>query len=477
MAIAFSFTVVGLAASCQSPDRSKTSDPDHATDAAPAFDLADAAPLDAAPDVDLFTPNPDLRPSLDAGIDATIDAASPDLAVGERDGGLDSGSTPPDGDTIPATLFGLHMKRADTTTAWPTAPFGTWRLWDAHVFWKDLEPSRGNWSWTALDRYAQLAGAHGVELVMTLGLTPKWASARPNESSAYGPGNAAEPANLDDWRDFVTTVATRYKGKISYYEIWNETNLKEFYTGSVDAMVQMTQVAYAALKAVDPSIQVLCPSTTEGNTSWLDSFLSKGGKGHFDIVAYHPYTWPAPPEQMVPILQSVKALMAKHDIAGLQLWSTEAGWLIANQQSTVSGSGVLDPTTAAAYVVRTFALNWAGGASRFFWYGWDDPRMGLTDADGVTVKQPGRAYATTYRWLVGARLDGCSADSTNVWVCPMQKANGKRAWLVWNPKSTTAWALPEGASSYQRLVDGDAVSASLAGQSQVSVGPMPILVE
>jgi beta-glucosidase/6-phospho-beta-glucosidase/beta-galactosidase len=42
---------------------------------------------------------------------------------------------------------------------------------------------------------------------------------------------------MDYWRTFVRAVATRYKGQIEAYEIWNEPNLKMFWTGSVEQLV------------------------------------------------------------------------------------------------------------------------------------------------------------------------------------------------------------------------------------------------
>src|SRR5262249_29759607 len=42
------------------------------------------------------------------------------------------------GAPVPNTTFGMQIKRADTTTAWPSVGFGAWRLWDAHVSWSRL---------------------------------------------------------------------------------------------------------------------------------------------------------------------------------------------------------------------------------------------------------------------------------------------------------------------------------------------------
>jgi hypothetical protein len=190
----------------------------------------------------------------------------------------------PSTDTIPPTLFGMHIHHIGTYTPWPAVPFGTWRLWDAYVSWPNLEPNKGQWYFDKLDSYVQLAQSHNVEILLPLGLSPTWASARPTEPSGYNAGSAAEPANIEDWKNYVRTVATRYKGRIRYYEIWNEPNEPLFFSGTVDQMVTLAREAYAILKEIDPEVMVVSPSAVSGvvdlGTPWLENYLMKGGAAY-----------------------------------------------------------------------------------------------------------------------------------------------------------------------------------------------------
>src|SRR5258708_39769235 len=112
----------------------------------------------------------------------------------------------PTGNPIPPIFFGMHIHHmltgAAQPTPWPAIPFGSWRLWDAYVVWPALEPEKGKWNFSTLDKYVAMAEEHHVEILLTLGLTPPWASTRPEEKSGYSPGNAAEPKNMSDWQDF-----------------------------------------------------------------------------------------------------------------------------------------------------------------------------------------------------------------------------------------------------------------------------------
>jgi hypothetical protein len=387
--------------------------------------------------------------------------------------------------TIPLSLFGMHFHRLATTTPWPeNEPIGNWRLLAAYVDWPNLEPSRDKYDFEKLDLYLKLAEQHHVTVILPLVLTPNWASSRPNEPSSYAPGNAAEPKDMADWRDFVRTVGTRYKGRIHEFEIWNEPNLKEFYSGSIPQLVEMARIAYTTLKEIDPSNTVSSPPITSGyGVSWLDSYLKAGGKNYADVIGYHLYVNPKPPELMVPLIKQVKAVMQSNGIGDRPFWNTESGWAIQNAQSAVtaaSGSGfnstVLPLDVASAYVARAYILSWASGVSRFYWYAWDDGIMGLTEADGKTLKPPAIAYREVENWLVGSRMTTCGADQVGNWTCQITRDSGYRGWIVWNPDHSVDFHTPNAwEAREERNLSGTAQKLAI-GQS-IQIGQAPVLIQ
>lgn len=389
--------------------------------------------------------------------------------------------TPPNS-LIPPSYFGMHIHRAVSTTPWPSVPFKSWRLWDANVAWPWLEPVQGKWNFKELDKLVDLASKHNVEVLLPLGLSPRWASARPGEKSSYSPGNAAEPADINNWRTYVRTVALRYRGKIHYYEIWNEPNLPGFFTGSVDTMLILTKEARKILKEVDPSIIVVSPSATgQGGSEWFDKFLKQGGSQYVDVIGYHIYVSPAPPENVVRLVRTIKGSMTKYGVTK-PLWNTEAGWFMANKKTNVKAdasgfkSKILNSDEGIAYVARAFILNWAMGVERFYWYAWDNGEMGLTEADGKTVKAQAVAYAEIQKWLVGARMVKCTSDGTGTWVCQLARDGGYNSRIVWNPDKKTSFLLPEawGVSEVRDLSGNK--RAVKKGSASVEIGPIPQLL-
>jgi hypothetical protein len=342
---------------------------------------------------------------------------------------------------IPASFFGMHIHHmvspngTDPLTLWPNTRVPEWRLWDARVTWPDLEPNRGQWRFDNLDKSLALAEAHHAEVLMTLGLTPRWASARPEEPSGYQPGFAAEPKDLEDWRTFVRTFATRYKGRVRNYEIWNEPNLKEFWSGSTDQMVVLTREASQIIHSIDPHAVVVSPPATGGyGVKWLLEFLSKGGGQYVDVIGYHFYVGDQPPEAMVSVIQAVKQTMVNNGVGGKPLWDTEAGWFKPNPFPS--------DELGAAYLARAYILNWAAGVQRFYWYAWDNHLMTIetTEEDDETLRPAGRTFGIIQKWLMDARMDWCDEDSDHTWTCQLNR-KGALQWIVWNPDGTKPLAL------------------------------------
>jgi hypothetical protein len=375
---------------------------------------------------------------------------------------------------IPPTYFGMHIHQAATTTPWPAIPFGAWRLWDAGVTWPDLESRTSNWDFTLLDQYVALAQKHNVALLLPLGLTPTWASARPGEPSEhFQPGNLAAPKYIEDWRIYVSTVARRYKGRIRNYEIWNEPNLKEYWTGTTKELITLAHEASQILRDIDPTVTIVGPSATDRETGpgWLDDYLSAGGGMYLDAIAHHLYVFPSPPEALLPFAGRVRQVMAKHGMADKPLWNSELGWALPKVFSS--------DMEAAGYLARAYLLNWIGGVQRCYWYAWDNQEwatLWLTETDSRTLKPAAIAYREIENWLIGARIVSYLVDSANTSVCLLTRGDNYTARIVWNPDGDRTYLAPP-AWQIKHLRDLTGARRDLSAGTSVQIGPVPILLE
>ena len=381
--------------------------------------------------------------------------------------------TPPQ--PIPPSYFGMHIQHtvisdeAAPLTPWPSVTVTEWRLWDARVTWPEIEPQKGEWRFATLDKSVAIAREHNAKVVLTLGFTPHWASARPQEFVGYNPGWAAEPADLEDWRVFVRTVATRYKGRIHIYEIWNEPNLTKIYwTGSTEQMIALVREADQIIKSIDPSAILVSPSaTSDDGLKWLSEFLSKGGGQYVDVIGYHFYVFPADPEAMVALIEKVKQIMLSNGAGSKPLWNTESGW---PDPKPFPSEGL-----AAAYLARAFILNWALGVRRFYWYSWDDHSwvsIQTTEKDNATLTPSGRAYGIMQDWLVGAKMTACDEDADHTWICELVRS-GSSQWIVWNPVVTKMFEPPS--TWHIEYVTSLLQKRSVFKESSLMVGPVPKL--
>lgn len=379
---------------------------------------------------------------------------------------------------ITSQLFGLHV--SDPGSNWPQVPFSTIRLHDTGTSWREMQPARGTWNFSTLDARVDRAISGRREVLMVLGQTPRWASKRPNEDSYYGPGAAAEPADMMAWRAYVRTLAIRYKGRIRTWELWNEPNVRGFFTGSPQTMVAMAREAYVVLKHIDPKNVVVSPGMavrTLNSPVWLDRYLGLGGGKYLDIVGVHLYVLSRQrPESILGSVSRVRLIMAKHRISR-PIWNTESGY--GRTAETPETSELYTGQTAMAYVARTYILTAHAHVDRTYWYAWDDRGFGglyLTAADRRTPSDAGRAYGVTYQWLVRSRLLRCSRTATGAragtYTCLLTRGRDRME-ISWHPTRSYLAPVPAGYRSVSRL-DGSTVSTK-AG-TLIRISPMPIMV-
>jgi hypothetical protein len=177
----------------------------------------------------------------------------------------------------------------------------------------------------------------------------------------------------------------------------------------------------------------------------------------------------SPPEEMVPYIQTVQAIMRAYGVGNKPLWNTEVGWS--------KPSPFPSDELGAAYLARTYLLNWATGVRRLYWYAWIGGTSGFLslftiEPDGSTIKPAGTAYGVIQKWLTGTVMNWCAPDANQTWTCQL-KAHGKPEWIVWNPNQNTCLA-PPGPSI--KNVTPLLSEAHPADRSCIEVGPTPELL-
>jgi hypothetical protein len=168
--------------------------------------------------------------------------------------------------------------------------------------WNIIEPTEGQFDFTAADQALELAKKHGVSFLPVLGgriavtgksRLPGWLLPRCTIRTATPyrnrPQTMKEFPPLESWRNYIRAIAQRYAGRITHYEILNEPNADFF----PEEYLSLLKIAYEELKAADPNCKIIafCSSGDYGLPvgDFLDQCAKLGGLDYADIASYHPY--------------------------------------------------------------------------------------------------------------------------------------------------------------------------------------------
>ncbi|MGB8802822.1 MAG: glycosyl hydrolase [Candidatus Acidiferrales bacterium] len=227
---------------------------------------------------------------------------------------------------IPSTYFGMHIIGPYD---WPTVPIGSLGKVTG-VEWAYVEATKGQFNWSRLDQFVDLANAHGIGLMYSNVGVPPWAAADQSTCHPqpyFGPYCSGTVSNLQDWDEFVTELVTRYKGRIQTYELWNEPEI--YFTGTMDQFVVLTQHEHDIIRLNDPAATILSPSMVSEGYAYLDDYFATGGSTDVDAVAIHTYPDPSNviAETVTQSLSiTIKRVMTKYGLSAKPIWSTEGSW-------------------------------------------------------------------------------------------------------------------------------------------------------
>jgi hypothetical protein len=259
------------------------------------------------------------------------------------------------------------------------------------VEWRTIQSGPGQYDYGELDNIVNSAAASHLNVLLSIAKAPTWASLTLPGANGNPPVTVPYPAHPSDLAAFMTNMATRYKGKVQAYEVWNEENFAvEVGPNNINAgnYVQLLHAAHDALKAVDPSIIVVSgaptPTGVNNPTIAIDDaayigqmYAYNGGevKNYFDVLGTHAEAWANPPEENFanhtpgrPFsnhpsfyfrrLEDYRAIMVTANDSGKQMFETEFGYDSCPYPNPVPPGydycALISEQQQADYLVRAF---------------------------------------------------------------------------------------------------------------------------
>jgi hypothetical protein len=251
------------------------------------------------------------------------------------------------------------------------------RLWDNGVAWKDIHTAPDTYDWSRLDALVAKAGSR--HLTYVIAACPRWLAKYPDNphyAPWLGPGSNSMPYSLDEANKFAWNLATRYKGRIKAYEVWNEPQLADFLYPYNDAecntLAAMTKRFYSTIKACDPAALVLSasvlPRESSGGMNKARRYLAAMQRKDWNVDAMACHIYPevgywAP--RWGNMLQDVVSTLKSMGCPTSKLWVTETGY------------GLLGPDTTDQQDATAVKGTYDRDGGRFvFWYAWNRPDLG-----------------------------------------------------------------------------------------------------
>jgi len=378
-----------------------------------------------------------------------------DSSAGGSSGGSGESTTDvviDDPNAVKPSLIGMHIEGVEVE-AWSAAPFGALRLWDNGTAWSQIEVEQGVFNWANLDGAIANANSKGLtDILMVLGTTPSWAASEQTDpDTVYPPypGANTAPANFEDWDTWVRTVVTRYQGRITSYQIWNEASYTNFWNGTPEEMAELTKRAYDIIKEVDPAALVVAASPAVRLTGRFDKFFPAyltalaELEWPIDVLAVHTYpSADGDPTSRGVLIDAVKsALAAAGAPAELPLWDTELNYGLAGPgalpRQEITGA------RAAGFVVRTYIDDLRYGIDRSYWYIYTQQPYDLLGVQVFPGSDGEQGFYALANWVTGASFDGCTETAVEV-ACTFSKDG--ISWLVsWAQAGEVTTVAPAGA--------------------------------
>lgn len=256
------------------------------------------------------------------------------------------------------------------------------RSWDPAPFaWKSVEPEENKYCFNITDKYVEYSLKHGLEVLPVLGgmffeypakvknhphMQADWLRKKseivPTIKCFQERGRKALKFQMQDWERMITTIATRYKGKIKQYEIMNEPNsIWQDFTTYLPYLKRANEI----LKSIDQENRVIGFSTSSDYGADINGFLATllpmGAGKYSDAVSFHSYAslFEDSPKPADKLIDNFKTFLKRNEVVQ-PLWHSELYYL--NPESRLGGGDHKNgPVFHAGYLIRRYVLDSANG--------------------------------------------------------------------------------------------------------------------
>lgn len=227
--------------------------------------------------------------------------------------------------------------------------------------WSSVERQKGIYDFERTGYDALTAGCtrRGIRIIYILDYSNKLYEQE--QSVRTEPGRKAFAA-------FAEAAAKRYNGNGIFWEVWNEPNLKQFWSPQpgIDDYCRLVEQVAPPVRQADPSGVVVAPATSGIPFDWLEACFKKGLFTWINVLSVHPYRSQSP-EAVVKDYGRLRKLIEQYAPQGKQIPIISGEWGYSNINWDKTR---LSNEQQACYLVRMFLTNLHQRVPVSIWYDW-----------------------------------------------------------------------------------------------------------
>lgn len=276
------------------------------------------------------------------------------------------------------------------------------------LYWKTYEQEMGVYKLPdAWNNYINEAIKRGIEPLIILDFGNKLYTATDDTMPT-------EEGELKAFGNYVYNLVSDLKGRVKYFEVWNEPNLAGVETGVQYA--RLLKVAYNKVKEANPEAKVVGFAQAGVSPEFMDYMAQEDPNifTYMDLASFHEYCKGKPPENSTytGIVTYCAQKLRERCGDNTEIWLTEMG-LSENE------IGITEKE-AAEYAVRSVLWNDAEKLYKnIFYYTWingtgsegfREANFGLLNQD-YTAKKGYVAYTAMSYFLGGASFEKRDIDA------------------------------------------------------------------
>lgn len=187
--------------------------------------------------------------------------------------------------------------------------------------WSDIEPKRGTFNFSKYDLFVDRLSKNKIGILGILNYGTEWAS----------PGGKWNhpPENNELFVAYASAVIERYKGKVKYWEVWNEPDSAVYWQpqDGLKTYGKLLKDVYVAAKNIDPECLILNGGLANG-LAGVNILYDNGINHYFDILNIHYFDDPRRPGAIKAAAAYPKLahkIMSRNGDTHKKIWITEIG--------------------------------------------------------------------------------------------------------------------------------------------------------